>query len=433
MATTLPELYAEAEAMFAAGRYEDALREYLAVIQVAPKFTRARYRVADTLLNLGDKERAKEVYKGLAWHYIKAGYPLLGLVVCKMVLALDPSYDDMLYILAELYSSESDRVGDVDLPEPLPLPDGAPAPNVPPLEAPSLLETAAKIAADTDAITEVPARFPLIPLFSHLAEDAFIRVLGSLRLKRHTNGEQIISEGEAGDSFFMLADGIVIVSKKVKGQDTVLAHLHQGAVFGEMALVSNAPRAATVVAQGDVDLLELSRRDLEEHAGELESVKLALKKFTRGRFLANLAATSPLFRPLSKPDRRALMAKFKPQKVFPDDILIEEGEAGRGLYLILRGEHRVTTKEGAGVTELARLRGGDVFGEISLLRAQPTNASVTATSVGEVLFLPKEDFQEMLANHPEVREALDKMSDDRLKKRGQLTGEIAIDDASVMI
>ncbi|MEQ8985448.1 MAG: cyclic nucleotide-binding domain-containing protein, partial [Deltaproteobacteria bacterium] len=241
------------------------------------------------------------------------------------------------------------------------------------------------------------------------------------------------TEGEAGDSFFMLADGVVIVSKKVKGQDTVLAHLHQGAVFGEMALVSNAPRAATVVAQGDVDLLELSRRDLEEHAGELESVKLALKKFTRGRFLANLAATSALFRPLSKPDRRALMSKFKPQKVFPDDILIEEGEAGRGLYLILRGEHRVTTKEGAGVTELARLRGGDVFGEISLLRAQPTNATVTATSVGEVLFLPKEDFQQMLASHPEVREALDAMSDDRLKKRGQLTGEISIDDASVMI
>ncbi|MEQ8275680.1 MAG: cyclic nucleotide-binding domain-containing protein [Deltaproteobacteria bacterium] len=433
MATTLPELYASAESMFSAGRYEDALREYLAVIQVAPKFTRARYRVADTLLNLGDKERAKEVYKGLAWHYIKAGYPLLGLVVCKMVLALDPSYDDLLYILAELYSSESDRVGDIDLPEPLPLPDGAPAPHIPPIEAPSLLETAAKIAADTDAITEVPARFPLIPLFSHLAEDAFIRVLGSLRLKRHTNGEHIITEGEAGDSFFMLADGVVIVSKKVKGQDTVLAHLHQGAVFGEMALVSNAPRAATVVAQGDVDLLELSRRDLEEHAGELESVKLALKKFTRGRFLANLAATSALFRPLSKPDRRALMSKFKPQKVFPDDILIEEGEAGRGLYLILRGEHRVTTKEGAGVTELARLRGGDVFGEISLLRAQPTNATVTATSVGEVLFLPKEDFQQMLASHPEVREALDAMSDDRLKKRGQLTGEISIDDASVMI
>lgn len=433
MPTTLSDLYSHAESEFTAGRYEDALRDYLAVIQAAPKFTRARYRVADTLLNLGDKERAKEVYKGLAWHYIKTGYPLLGLVVCKMVLALDPSYDDMLYILAELYSSESDRVGDVDLPEPLPLPDGAPAPSIEPLQSPSLLETAAKIAADTDAITEVPARFPLIPLFSHLSEEAFIRVLGSLKLRRHTNSEKIIEEGAPGDSFFMLADGVVVVSKNLKGKSTTLAHLHQGAVFGEMALVSNAPRAATVSAMGDVDLLELSRRDLEEHAGELESVKIALKKFTRGRFLANLAATSPLFRPLSKPDRRALMAKFRPQKVFPDDIMIEEGEQGRGLYLILRGEQRVTTNETGRAMELARLKGGDVFGEISLLRDRPTNATVTATSVGEVLFLPKEDFQEMLKSHPEVRETLESMSDDRLQKRGQLTGEIVLDDASVLL
>jgi cAMP-dependent protein kinase regulator len=337
MTQTLAEVFAVAEKDFTSGRYPEALRGYVAIIDAAPRYTRARYRVADTLLNLGDRQRAKEVYKGLAWHYIKAGHPLLGLVVCKMVLALDPSYDDLLYILAELYSSESDRVGDVDLPAPLPLPDGAPAPDVPNIDAPTLLETAAKKAADTDKITEVPQRFPLIPLFSHLAEDAFIKVLGSLKLRRHTDGEVVIKEGDPGDSFFMLADGVVVVSKKLGGKDTVLANLHQGAVFGEMALVSNAPRAATVTAQGDVDLLELSRKDLEEHAGELESVKQALKKFTRGRFLANLAATSPLFKPLDKASRRALMAKFKPQKVFPGDVLIEEGEPGKGLYLALRG------------------------------------------------------------------------------------------------
>ena len=119
----------------------------------APRFVRARDRIADSLLNLGDRERAKEVYQALAWHYIKAGHPLLGLVVCKMVLALDPEYEDLLHILAELYSSESDRVGDVDLPEPPPLPDGAPAPGVANQVAPGLYETATKLAADTAAIT----------------------------------------------------------------------------------------------------------------------------------------------------------------------------------------------------------------------------------------------------------------------------------------
>lgn len=431
---TLSDVYNESEKAFAAGNYADALRGYLAIVDAAPRFTRARYRIADSLLNLGDRERAKEVYKGLAWHYIKAGHPLLGLVVCKMVLALDPSYDDMLYILAELYSSESDRVGEVDLPEPLPLPDGAPAPGLPALDPSTLLRTAAEKAADTDPITEVPERFPLIPLFSHLSEDAFIKVLGSLRLRRHTHGQRIVTEGESGDSFFMLADGVVVVSKRLGGKDTVLAHLYQGAVFGEMALVSNAARAATVTAKGDVDVLELSRRDLEQHAGELESVKMALRKFTRGRFLANLAATSPLFRNLDKAARRDLMRKFRPRKVHGGDILIEEGEAGRGLYIVLRGEFAVSTKSSGQPVELARLGGGDVFGEISLLRDVPTNATVTAATIGEVLFLPKEDFAQTLEAYPEVKTTLSNMSDSRLKERAIATGDRLItDDAEIMV
>lgn len=431
---TLNEVFEQAESAFASQEWAEALRKYVAVIQAAPRFTRARYRVADTLLNLGDPDKAKEVYKGLAWHYIKAGHPLLGLVVCKMVLALDPSYDDMLYILAELYSSESDRVGDVDLPDPLPLPDGAPAPDIPPIEEPTLLETAVKIASDTDPITEVPPRFPLIPLFSHLTEDAFIKVLGSLKLRRCQDGQAIITEGEQGDSFFMLADGVVQVSKMVGGKETVLAHLHQGAVFGEMALVSNAPRAATVKAMGDVDLLELSRRDLEEHAGELESVKQALKKFTRGRFLANLAATSPLFKPLDKPDRRQLMKRFQPKKTYPGDIIIEEGEPGKGIYLVLRGDYKVTKKDGSSAVEIATLRGSDVFGEISVLKSQPTTATVTAGSIGEVLFLPREDFQEMIDTHPEVKATLDQLSADRLREQKEaIPGELTTDDSGILV
>jgi CRP-like cAMP-binding protein len=431
---TLNEVFAQAEDAFAAQRWEEALRKYVAIISAAPRFIRARYRVADSLLNLGDRDHAKDVYKGLAWHYIKAGHPLLGLVVCKMVLALDPTYDDLLYILAELYSSESDRVADVDLPGPLPLPDGAPAPDVPNLESPSLLETAAKIAADTDPITEVPARFPLIPLFSHLAEDAFIKVLGSLKLRRCTDGHSIIVEGQEGDSFFMLADGVVQVSKMLDGKETVLAHLHQGAVFGEMALVSNAPRAATVRAMGDVDLLELSRRDLEEHAGELESVKNALKKFTRGRFLANLAATSPLFRPLDKPNRRALMQKFQPRKTYPGDILIEEGDEGKGIYLILRGDYKVTKKDGAKAVEIATLRGSDVFGEISLLEKTPTTATVTAGTLGEVLFLPREDFQLVIDAHAEVKAALQQLSADRIRDLKRAVPDRPVtDDSGILV
>ena len=425
---TLKQVFDDAERAFAEYRWAEAVRGYVAVIQAAPRFTRARYRVADALLNLGDREQAKRVYTSLAWHYIRSGRPLLGLVVCKMVLALDPGYTELLYILAELYSSESERVGDVPLPKPPPLPDGAPAPNVPNLDAPTLLATAAQVAADTDAIDETPARFPQIPLFSHLSEAAFTRVLSSLRLRRYTHGDRIIGEGEAGDSFFMVADGVVSVSRMIDGRSTLLAHLYQGAVFGEMALVSRAPRSATVTARGDVDLLEVSRKALETHAAELDGVKAALRRFTRGRLLANLVATSPLFGDLPKPERRDLIREFRPQRVGVGDILIEEGEAARGLFMAVSGEFRV---ERAGEW-LATLGPGEVFGEISLLRDTPTVATVVGTTFGEVLVLPRASFRAVMNRYPVVLQRLTEMSEKRLMTRSAGL-QVVDDDAMILL
>ncbi|MBI3178286.1 MAG: cyclic nucleotide-binding domain-containing protein, partial [Deltaproteobacteria bacterium] len=336
------DLFARAEQDLMEGRAEQALAGYLATVRAAPKFARARLRVADALLNLGETERAKDVYKALAWHYIRSGQPLLGLVVCKMLLALDPSrYEDILLILAELYSSESDRVADIELePEPESPEDGDSELETGALA--TLAPLAESVAADTNRITVSPKQLPMIPLFSHLPEDAFIRVLASLKLRRCADSERIISEGETGDAFYMLADGEVAVSKKLGVQDTVLARLHAGAVFGEMALVSKAPRTATVTARNEVALLSLSKADLDSHEGDAESVTKALKKFTRARFLANLTATSRFFLDLSRADRRELIGKFQSKSLHKGDVVIEEGEEGSGLYLVLRGELEVT-------------------------------------------------------------------------------------------
>lgn len=424
--------YRSAEEAFTSGKWEQALSSYLAVVRAVPEFAAARFRIADALLNLGYQELAKATYKSLAWHHIRGGRPLSGLVATKMVLALDPHLDDLLVILAELYSSESDRTGDVDAPAPVALPDNTPVQPVN-LSGEELAQEAGRVAADTDSITTIPDSLPPIPLFSHLSEEAFVTVLGSLRLRRFGHGEPIIREGEIADSFFMLAEGEVTVSRAFGGPETLLARLHRGAVFGEMALVSRTPRVATVRAHGDVDVLELDRADLESHAGQLESVQQALRKFTRGRFLANLAATSPLFEPLARPDRRSLMGRFRPQRVFPGDIVIEEGERGRGLYLILSGQMTVSVKRDAAPVELARLGSGEVFGEISLLTSAPTTASVIAESVGELLFLPREDFDEVLQTYPAVAATLRAMSSERLEEYRRATGRVATDDASVLV
>jgi len=111
MADSAIEVFEGAENQLRSGAYEAALGGYLRVVRGAPNFWRARFRVADTLLNFKAREQALEIYKSLAWHAIKSGYPLLGLTAIKMAVALDPGQTDVVEILAQLYSKESDRVG----------------------------------------------------------------------------------------------------------------------------------------------------------------------------------------------------------------------------------------------------------------------------------------------------------------------------------
>lgn len=427
--TPVSTVLSKAEADLAGGRFEDALRSFAALVHAVPGFPRARLRVADTLLNLGHKKQAIEVYRALSWHYLRLGQPLLGLVAAKMVIALDPAYQDILEILAELYSADSDRLADTELvPMGVSL-DGVEVHAFPLARGAALADECAQLAARTDG-SAYPRKLPPVPLYSHLSKDVFTRVLDSLRLRRFADGETIIAEGSAGDAFFMLADGLVTVTKKVGGVTRVLANLSEGAVFGEMALVSNAPRTATVTARGEVSLLSLARADLEKQAGELDSLTQALRKFTRGRFLANLAATSPLFAQLGRDERRELLRRFQAQMVGAGDILIEEGEAGRGLFLVLRGEFDVAV----GAAKVATLKSGEVFGEISLLRASPTTATVTARTQGEILFLSRDDFAPALQAHPGLHVALHELTTKRLVANQAVVSETAsTQDSAVMV
>jgi CRP-like cAMP-binding protein len=72
-------------------------------------------------------------------------------------------------------------------------------------------------------------------------------------------GETVFEEGETGDQMFIIQNGKVRVSKKIGGRQHILAVLGKGDFFGEMAIVTNATRAATVKAVTQVELLCFNR------------------------------------------------------------------------------------------------------------------------------------------------------------------------------
>lgn len=433
------EVFVQAEDDLRSGKFEPALQGYLRVLRSIPDYWRARFRVADTLLNLNGQLQALEIYKATAWHCIKSGHPLEGLVCVKMAAAMDRSQIDIVEIMAQLYSRESDRVakgGDHPQRRKLTKADVA-APNDG-LTGPALVAAAAQVGCDTENMGAYPERLPAIPLFSFLDEDAFVAVLAGLQLRRFVQGNVIIQEGQPGDSFFIVAEGNVEVTRQMGNKVANLARLSAGAVFGEMALISKAPRTATVIANNDCDLLELKRASLEDQAHKLASVTQALREFTHDRFLANLTATSLIFKPFPRSIRTEIVKKFQDFPVDPGDELIEEGEEGEGLFLIMKGHIEVSKKDdGGGKVVLATLKEGDVFGEISLIQESPTTATCSAVTRGELLFLPRKEFVSTMARHPELKTELHKLTAARLRQTDDIMNpeeyELIEDDDLIML
>jgi hypothetical protein len=106
-----------------------------------------------------------------------------------------------------------------------------------------------------------------IPLFSDLTTQEFIAVALLLSRRVAKVGEQIVREGDPGDSMFIVSTGEVRATVLRGGQQLQVATLRDGDFFGEMAVLSGEPRTATVTAVKATELLELSR----EHLREIES------------------------------------------------------------------------------------------------------------------------------------------------------------------
>lgn len=258
---------------------------------------------------------------------------------------------------------------------------------------------------------------PKIPLFSDLPEDAFIALFEKCPLRRFGVGEIIIAQGSQGKSFFVICAGSVKVFRTENGERRDLARLDEGAFFGEMALLSADARTASVESNDeDTQLLEISAAILAELSEKYSTVATALKKFCRQRLLQNVMGSSPLFAPFSRGDRRTLVEKFRAREVNKGDLIIRQGDKSDGLYVVLSGEVAVS----AGGAQLATLKEGEIFGEMSLLTKQPAGANVIALRRTSLLRLPKEDFDRLILSHPQILVLVSELTDERKKQNASL-------------
>jgi CRP/FNR family transcriptional regulator, cyclic AMP receptor protein len=101
-----------------------------------------------------------------------------------------------------------------------------------------------------------------VPLFSRLGEGSLDAILRLTRRRRFRKDEVIFHEKEAGDSLFVILHGRVKVAIfGDDGKEVTLSILSEGDFFGEMSLLDQEPRSATIVAEEDCELLSLQRDD----------------------------------------------------------------------------------------------------------------------------------------------------------------------------
>ena len=116
-----------------------------------------------------------------------------------------------------------------------------------------------------------------IPLFSDLTKAEFVDVALLLMRRVAKAGEVIVTEGDPGDSMFIISTGEVWATINKDGQRVPVARLRDGDFFGEMAALSGEPRTATVTAVKNTELLELSREHLREVCGRHPHVEAKIR------------------------------------------------------------------------------------------------------------------------------------------------------------
>ena len=416
----LGDLKRQALQMFAVEPLQ-ALRLYDAALTAQPLDFESRLRAGDCLHRLGYPALSADVYRSVAWYCLKSGHPLTAFVAMRVLETQSVTVDDLYSAFALHYAAGADSLATRPSVVPGAARLSAPSSDCPirppdPGAVPDEFISQAATRATTclDNFDEYPEVLHPIPLLSSLSESAFRRVLETLVVRRLPDAHYILRQGEPGESFFFVALGAVrVFVSDALGHTTDLAVLGENAIFGEMALLSARPRSASVVVQGEADLLEVTRQSLSAVAGELAPVAQALHSFTRERLLRNLMATSSLFRPFDTIQQRELLRRFTSHDVAPDTPIINEGDPGHGLFVVLSGEVEVTKSDGASQVLLDTLRAGDVFGEMSLLAGSMTTATVRAMSPVTVLFLAREYVARIVSGFPEIAAYLHALAEDR--------------------
>ena len=208
-------------------------------------------------------------------------------------------------------------------------------------------------------LLEVVSKSPLLRTLDEDQRDQMVKAFSGPLMKE--DGEDVITEGDIGDVFYLIEEGDVDVYVN-KVPDTVVHTYHSGDSFGELAIMYNAPRAATCRSKGTTKLWALDRVSFK-----VIVVAAAMQK--REKFVGFLKQV-PILESLTEMELMTMADSMAEEKYNSGDIICTQGDAGNYFYIVHEGTAicKQKTAEGGDKT-VAELTTGNYFGEIAFPRS----------------------------------------------------------------
>lgn len=285
--------------------WQKAVDSLNAILKAEPKNPQVHLKIGDVFQKKGDMSRAVSAYQQSAWLLMKDGYMQKSLAVFKVILRLDPNNAEAIKSAKELMMEiEGAKVKPAEepamtLPEVEEKPDEKAAAESyfttgaefepekeeqdvsvqPPAEMDFIERTSyydespesvsvpeVKDEEKTDIQPEAEVKEPdlRIPFLSSLPEDEIKQITGRLKAQSFLPGQKVVEERDFGDSIFVITSGEAKVVAHILGDEIELATLSVGDVFGEVAFLTGRPRTASVIADGELRVMEFNRLILEE-------------------------------------------------------------------------------------------------------------------------------------------------------------------------
>lgn len=212
-------------------------------------------------------------------------------------------------------------------------------------------------------------------MFNTLEERDFEIIINAMGVRNYQANENVIKQGEDGAELFVVSNGKLKCEKVFPGQSapTFLKNYQRGDVFGELALMYNAPRAASIIALESSTLFSLDR-DTFNNIVKTAAIK---RRDQYESFLKKVEILSEL-----EPYERAKVSDcLRTEKFKKGDFIINEGEIGDKFYFVQEGTAEALKLENGKQVSVYQYHENDYFGELALLDDDSRRkASIRVTS-----------------------------------------------------